>query len=109
MGAYGILIFLKHGTDSLTICSIILVDSTRSGKRLPDALSKTIPIWCAVINRALLLRSPWAEKNPPPEWDTNLYTPPGAVSNQEHQQVEQRLDGWAESLAVSFCSRHGVG
>ncbi|KAG0023055.1 hypothetical protein BGZ80_010516 [Entomortierella chlamydospora] len=31
----------------------IIVDSTRKGKRVPDALSKTIPIWCATINTAI--------------------------------------------------------
>lgn len=29
---------------------LIIVDSTRKGKLMPDALLKTIPIWCAVIN-----------------------------------------------------------
>ncbi|KAH8177319.1 rit1 DUSP-like domain-containing protein [Sarocladium implicatum] len=33
---------------------IIIVDSTRRGKRMPDALSTTIPIWCTVLNLALL-------------------------------------------------------
>lgn len=28
----------------------VVVDVTRSGKKFPDALTKTIPIWCAVIN-----------------------------------------------------------
>ncbi|KAI3402849.2 RIT1 [Candida oxycetoniae] len=32
---------------------VIIVDSTRRGKSMPDALSKTIPIWCAVINSVL--------------------------------------------------------
>ena len=32
----------------------ILVDSTRRGKQYPDALSATVPIWCAVINRAVV-------------------------------------------------------
>ena len=31
----------------------IIVDSTRGHKQFPDALSKTIPIWCAVLNRLL--------------------------------------------------------
>ena len=40
------------------LCSkLILVDSTRAGKRLPDALSKTVPIWGAVVNRDTHLRS----------------------------------------------------
>lgn len=29
------------------------MDATRRGKRYPDSLSKTIPIWCCVVNRAL--------------------------------------------------------
>jgi tRNA A64-2'-O-ribosylphosphate transferase len=41
----------------ITPLRIILVDSTRSGKRFPDALSKTVPIWCAVINLAVATSS----------------------------------------------------
>ncbi|KAK5828857.1 tRNA A64-2'-O-ribosylphosphate transferase [Linnemannia elongata] len=37
---------IRHG-------GCIIVDSTRKGKRVPDALSKTIPIWCATINNAV--------------------------------------------------------
>ncbi|KAF9146547.1 hypothetical protein BGX30_013762 [Mortierella sp. GBA39] len=37
---------IKHG-------GCIIVDSTRKGKRVPDALSKTIPIWCGTINNAV--------------------------------------------------------
>ena len=79
----------------------MLVDSTRAGKKIPDALSKTVPIWCAVINRALLLRFPdyYAQNG---TWNTKLYTPPGTVSAQEHDQIEKRLDGWSEALAVSL-------
>lgn len=28
----------------------IVVDATQQGKRFPDALSKTVPIWCLVVN-----------------------------------------------------------
>ena len=31
----------------------VIVDSTRRGKSMPDALSKTLPIWVAVMNRVL--------------------------------------------------------
>lgn len=78
---------------------MILVDSTRAGKRIPDALSKTVPIWCAVINRAVARRFPVASTS---DWDNALYTPPSAVSNQEHHQIENRLDNWAEALIVSI-------
>lgn len=74
---------------------IILVDSTRSGKRMPDAFSKTVPIWCAVINRAV--RARFVRQ----EWDTKLYTPPGSVSVQEHCQIEKRIDAWVGSLVSS--------
>ncbi|KAF5375517.1 hypothetical protein D9615_009160 [Tricholomella constricta] len=75
--------------------SIVLVDSTRAGKRIPDALSKTVPIWCAVLNRAIARRFPGPEKD---AWDTALYTPPAAVSAQEHHQIELRIDAWADAL-----------
>lgn len=89
------------------------MDSTRAGKRMPDALSKTIPIWCAVVNRAVKIRrrrwlsgasSKSAETLAEEEWDGALYTPPGVVSAQEHRQIEERLENWAENLAVSQCA-----
>lgn len=40
----------------------MIVDATRSGKRFPDALTKTVPIWCCVINRAVARR--WAQLTP---------------------------------------------
>ena len=89
---------------------LILVDSTRAGKRLPDALSKTVPIWCAVINRAILLRGGCFEVPLPSssdvamvsDTDLDLHTPPGAVSPHEHAQIAARLDIWATALAVSY-------
>lgn len=30
-----------------------IVDSTRKGKRFPDSMSKTIPIWTCILNRAI--------------------------------------------------------
>lgn len=77
------------------------MDSTRSGKKIPDALSKTVPIWCAVINRAHLIRRSNPEEKGNFAWNTKLYTPPSTVSRQEHDQIEQRLDDWAQALAVS--------
>jgi tRNA A64-2'-O-ribosylphosphate transferase len=74
---------------------MILVDSTRSGKRFPDALSKTVPIWCEVVNRAVRLRHHIAWKE-----DSKLYTPAGTVSAQEHHQIETKIGTWAHELAV---------
>jgi tRNA A64-2'-O-ribosylphosphate transferase len=78
---------------------VILVDSTRRGKRMPDALSKTVPIWCAVINRAIARRRRGGKEK---EWDGELYTPPNVLSGSERAQIEEKLDGWAEALEVSL-------
>lgn len=76
---------------------MVIVDSTRAGKRIPDALSKTIPTWCATVNRAIAKKFPDVA---PGSWDINLYTPPQVVSAQEHSQIEARLNGWADALVV---------
>ncbi|KAG6832083.1 hypothetical protein H0H87_002911 [Tephrocybe sp. NHM501043] len=73
----------------------LIAEHHRAGKRIPDALSKTVPIWCAVVNRAITRRYPGPDKG---SWDTALYTPAGAVSAQEHHQIELRIDAWADAL-----------
>lgn len=71
-------------------------------KRMPDGLSKTVPIWCAVVNRALSLRRSREEGSSPCDssWDTALYLPGQIVSPSERAQIEDKLDGWAEDLEV---------
>ena len=51
---------------------------------MPDALSKTIPIWCCVVNRVLF---PGMAKH-------ELCTPPQAVSAYEHTQISKRVEGF---------------
>jgi len=85
------------------IHSLLIVDSTRSGKRMPDALSKTVPIWCAVINKAYLVRhgglledaerKAWREHG-------ELFSPPW-ISPSEWDEMHQRIDLWVERLLVS--------
>lgn len=64
----------------------IIVDSTRRGKVMPDAFSKTVGIWCAVVNRALF-----------PEvgrWH-GLQIPGGVdLPESEVAQIEGRLEGF---------------
>ncbi|KAL1645535.1 tRNA A64-2'-O-ribosylphosphate transferase [Diplodia intermedia] len=60
----------------------IIVDSTRRGKRMPDALSKTVPIWCAIWNALLF---------PSPDHAIPLHLPPTTVSASEHAQIASRL------------------
>ncbi|GKT77786.1 tRNA A64-2'-O-ribosylphosphate transferase [Colletotrichum tofieldiae] len=67
----------------------IIVDSTRRGKRMPDALSKTIPVWCTVINMALFPDLPHADR---------LFTPPNVVSASEHSQIAALLPSFLASL-----------
>ncbi|KAI4951197.1 hypothetical protein J4E91_003903 [Alternaria rosae] len=68
----------------------VVVDSTRRGKSMPDALSKTIPTWCCVINRAVF---GIIEKD-----EMRLFTPPQAVGESEHAQMEKRIDGFVQQF-----------
>lgn len=87
-----------HITPMIALKSgMIVVDSTRRGKRMPDALSKTLPIWCAVINRVnnILLQRGWTAEV------LELQTPPRVVSRNEHQRISGQIDGWAQALIAT--------
>lgn len=56
---------------------------------MPDALSKTIPIWCSVLNRFLFPGQPQIHE---------LYTPPQAVSQSEHAQIAALLPSFLAAL-----------
>jgi len=70
---------------------LMIVDSTRRGKTMPDALSKTIPIWCAVWNELLF------GKPPSGEW---LRTPENVVSRSEHAQILQKVPLLVEDVRL---------
>lgn len=56
---------------------------------MPDSLSKTVPVWCCVLNRALF----------PELGDSHgLYVPPNVVSESEKSQMLSRIPGFADSL-----------
>ncbi|KAI8338651.1 tRNA A64-2'-O-ribosylphosphate transferase [Chlamydoabsidia padenii] len=76
----------------------IVVDSTRRGKRIPDALSKTIPIWCCVINRAVQQYNKTNNKQLADDWDTRFHSLPSAVFRSEHAQIELRIDTFVQKL-----------
>ncbi|SMR59478.1 unnamed protein product [Zymoseptoria tritici ST99CH_3D1] len=61
----------------------LIVDSTRRGKSMPDALSKTVPIWTTILNRLLFPHKPNYH---------DLQTPMDVVSESEHAQMELILD-----------------
>lgn len=58
---------------------------------MPDALSKTVPIWCAVINRALFPSEPAYHA---------VAFPPDYLPASEESQIENRIDGFVQSLKV---------
>ncbi|KAK2069536.1 hypothetical protein P8C59_004106 [Phyllachora maydis] len=67
----------------------IIVDSTRRGKSMPDALSKTVPTWCCVLNRALFPSSPSSHA---------LHVPQDVVSVSEKSQMEARMPAFLASF-----------
>ncbi|EIE75704.1 initiator tRNA phosphoribosyl transferase [Rhizopus delemar RA 99-880] len=73
----------------------IIVDSTRKGKRIPDALSKTIPIWCCTINRAV------HRIRPREAWDIDFHSLPSVVSPSEHAQIESKIELLTDKLMQS--------
>ncbi|WFD29340.1 tRNA A64-2'-O-ribosylphosphate transferase [Malassezia sp. CBS 17886] len=69
---------IEEGARRNALSGCILVDSTRKGKRFPDALSKTVPIWCAVLTMASTARYAM----PPPTSAADLlHVPHDAVSD----------------------------
>ncbi|KAI9485903.1 MAG: initiator tRNA phosphoribosyl transferase [Benjaminiella poitrasii] len=82
----------------------IIVDSTRKGKRIPDALSKTIPIWCCTVNRAVAKYRGCNDSS----WDTEFHSLPSAVSRSEHAQIEAKIDGFVEKLLESGVDMENV-
>ena len=73
----------------ISICRCIIVDSTRRGKSMPDALSKTVPIWTCVLNRLLFPNMPECH---------DLQTPESVVSDSEHAQIEERIPAFVNDL-----------
>ena len=62
---------------------------------MPDALAKTIPIWCAVINRLLFADIPTV---------CELFTPKNVVGASEHSQIEARLELFIDEAKVTVNS-----
>ena len=77
----------------------VLVDSS-TRKTLPDSFSRTIPIWCCVLNRiALRYRKEMnlrEELND--DWDDGLHTPDSLVSPEEHARIVALIGERVEML-----------
>jgi tRNA A64-2'-O-ribosylphosphate transferase len=59
---------------------------------MPDALSKTVPIWCAVFNRALF---PEATR-----FHRVQFPPNNLLGASEESQIEGRIDRFVSLLKV---------
>lgn len=87
--------------------TIVVVDSTRKGKLLPDALLKTIPIWCAVLNWVM-----FADETVPSLFekvaaDNWLVTPREMVLASEHAAIAARIPQFAaESARLGLLLKH---
>jgi tRNA A64-2'-O-ribosylphosphate transferase len=73
---------------------IIFVDTTRKGKRYPDSLSKTIPIWCSVLNRII-------SNELGLNWDTELKSTPLAVPHSERHHISEMISTFVDKLQTS--------
>eukprot|EP00871_Galdieria_phlegrea_P003834 jgi/Galph1/4451/GphlegSOOS_G3084.1 len=74
--------------------AVFIIDTTRQGKKFPDSLSKTIPIWCLVMNQVL-------EKIgffDPCTSEAGFSYLPDWVSPEERHWIEQKSKHWTESL-----------
>ncbi|KAL3825194.1 hypothetical protein ACJIZ3_021223 [Penstemon smallii] len=91
----------------------MIVDSTRKGKRFPDSMSKTIPIWACVLNRAILnyrtrlnvQESTNSNKldsigQGTCDWDCSIHLPLW-VSATEKAMIQNRLETWTKELEAS--------
>ena len=74
-----------------------LVDSSVR-KILPDSFSRTIPIWCCVINRIVQRYRDEMNICHNGKWDTNLYTPDSIVSSEEHAEILSLIDARVQLL-----------
>eukprot|EP00241_Pyramimonas_parkeae_P002516 CAMPEP_0114225294 /NCGR_PEP_ID=MMETSP0058-20121206/584_1 /TAXON_ID=36894 /ORGANISM="Pyramimonas parkeae, CCMP726" /LENGTH=457 /DNA_ID=CAMNT_0001335867 /DNA_START=258 /DNA_END=1631 /DNA_ORIENTATION=+ len=94
-----------HVALKAALCNgCVVVDATRSStKRFPDSMSKTIPIWAAVLNRAVyrhrrrnqLCTSMSTDSEQ--HWDTSVRLPLW-VGDSEREEISSRLDQWVDAL-----------
>ena len=74
-----------------------ILDSTRKGKRFPDSFSRTIPIWCCIMNRLMNHFSNLQTK----KLDSNLYLPEWIELN-EISFIESKIQHIVSELQIMF-------
>ena len=78
---------------ALTNGAIMIIDSTRKGKLYPDSFSRTVPIWCCVMNRVLETLRCGVYSSP-------LKLPPW-VHDTEKDQIEEKINEWVSNVLKS--------
>lgn len=86
---------LNVAAAAAAVGGAVIVDATRKGKRFPDALSRTVPIWAAVVNRACRI---WGDGEEGGEEEGALLQMPPMVPASERAQVAEKVEGWARLL-----------
>jgi tRNA A64-2'-O-ribosylphosphate transferase len=82
-------------TESDRHGGLIIIDSTRKGKKFPDSFSKTIPIWACVLNRVLSSLNRSTE-----QWNNELNLPIW-VHRTEKLQILEKIDKWVDNVLNS--------
>jgi tRNA A64-2'-O-ribosylphosphate transferase len=102
--------------DCLHSPALVIVDSTTQGKKFPDAFTRTIPIWVAVVNAARFIvqqQKQAAEQETLPSfdaaalaalpWDDFIHLP-SVCSTWERAEIRARLPGFLSA----FLSQSGL-
>lgn len=89
---------------------VALVDSTRKGKRFPDAFSRTIPIWASVVNRAVFRYRALKQGQEKPKLDDipeewRRLVMPEWIPDSEKRQVAPKLEEFCDLLLYSDAMR----
>lgn len=79
----------------------MIFDSTQKGKQFSDAQSKTIPIWCCVLNRSI--QKYFMDRgidHPSKDWDLRFHSVPSIISKEEANYIELKLGELVEKIMV---------
>ncbi|PWN48827.1 hypothetical protein IE53DRAFT_318699, partial [Violaceomyces palustris] len=79
----------------------VVIDSTRRGKSMPDSLTKTLPIWCSVLNLASFQKYGVPKGQDSKERVDHLRVHKRSVTPSERDQIASRIQGWVEELVAS--------
>lgn len=84
-----------HLLPLLAACGgLVVVDATRRGKCAPDSFSKTVPVWCCVMNRIIARHRAGSNQS-------------AAASTDANRRRDSEIDSY-EDCGFEFCSSADV-